>query len=101
MTKRPDQFARNQGRVQRIEPAPNRFSRKRQSIARPSFASARSVSTISRPRPGVTEALHTLRSKGLIAYGRGKITVEDRKGMERTAEDAYGAPEAEYRRLIG
>jgi CRP-like cAMP-binding protein len=52
-------------------------------------------------RAGVTEALHTLRDQGLIAYGRGQVTVEDRKGMERKAGPAYGVPEAEYRRLIG
>jgi CRP-like cAMP-binding protein len=52
-------------------------------------------------RPGVTEALHALREQGLISYGRGQIVVKDRKGMERAAGDAYGTPEAEYRRLIG
>jgi CRP-like cAMP-binding protein len=52
-------------------------------------------------RPGVTEALHALREQGLISYGRGQITVTNRKGMERTAGGAYGTPEAEYRRLIG
>jgi Mn-dependent DtxR family transcriptional regulator len=52
-------------------------------------------------RPGVTEALHTLRERGLIAYGRGQIAVKDRKEMERAAGTAYGTPEAEYRRLIG
>jgi CRP-like cAMP-binding protein len=52
-------------------------------------------------RPGVTETLQALRKRGLIAYGRGQITVKDRKGMERTAGGAYGVPEAEYRRLIG
>ena len=52
-------------------------------------------------RPGVTEALHALRERGLIAYGRGQIVVKDRKGMERMAGEAYGTPEAEYRRLIG
>jgi CRP-like cAMP-binding protein len=52
-------------------------------------------------RPGVTEALRALQEQGLIAYGRGQITVKDRKGMERTAGKAYGVPEAEYRRLIG
>ena len=52
-------------------------------------------------RPGVTEALHALRDQGLISYGRGQITVTNRKGMERTAGGAYGTPEAEYRRLIG
>ena len=52
-------------------------------------------------RPGVTEALHALRERGLISYGRGQITVKDRKGLERAAGEAYGVPEAEYRRLIG
>jgi hypothetical protein len=52
-------------------------------------------------RPGVTEALHALRQRELITYGRGQITVKDRKGLERKAGEAYGTPEAEYRRLIG
>ena len=51
-------------------------------------------------RPGVTEALHPLRKQGLISYGRGQIVVNDRKGLERTAGEAYGTSEAEYRRLI-
>jgi CRP-like cAMP-binding protein len=52
-------------------------------------------------RAGVTEALNALRQQGLISYQRGQITVKDRKGMEHTAGEAYGTPEAEYRRLIG
>jgi CRP-like cAMP-binding protein len=52
-------------------------------------------------RPGVTETLHALRKQGLISYGRGQITVKDREGMERAADEAYGTPEVEYRRLIG
>ncbi len=52
-------------------------------------------------RPGVTEALHALKEQELISYARGRIIVKDRKGMERTAGEAYGTPEAEYRRLIG
>jgi CRP-like cAMP-binding protein len=51
-------------------------------------------------RPGVTEALHALREQGLISYRRGQIAVKDRKGLERSAGEAYGTPEAEYRRLI-
>jgi hypothetical protein len=31
-------------------------------------------------RPGVTEALHALRDKGLMSYGRGQVNVKDRKG---------------------
>jgi len=52
-------------------------------------------------RPGVTDALNALRKRGLISYKRGDITVQDRKGLERAAGEAYGIPEAEYRRLIG
>jgi CRP-like cAMP-binding protein len=52
-------------------------------------------------RAGVTETLHVLRERGLISYGRGQIAVRDRKGLERAAGEAYGVPEAEYRRLIG
>src|SRR4029077_4267580 len=52
-------------------------------------------------RPGVTEALNALRKQELISYKRGDITVRNRKGLERTAGEAYGIPEAEYRRLIG
>jgi CRP-like cAMP-binding protein len=52
-------------------------------------------------RPGVTEAIHALRDRGLISYRRGLITVKHRKAMERRAGTAYGVPEAEYRRLIG
>jgi CRP-like cAMP-binding protein len=52
-------------------------------------------------RPGVTDALNALRKLGLISYQRGEITIKDRKRMERIAAEAYGTPEAEYRRLIG
>jgi CRP-like cAMP-binding protein len=52
-------------------------------------------------RAGVTEALQTLKTRGLIAVGRGQINVRDRKGLERVAGGAYGIPEAEYRRLLG
>jgi CRP-like cAMP-binding protein len=52
-------------------------------------------------RPGVTDALNALRKQGFISYKRGEITVRDRQGLERTAGVSYGAPEAEYRRLIG
>ena len=52
-------------------------------------------------RAGVTEALSTLKKERLITYARGSITVRDRKGMERRAGEAYGVPEAEYRRLFG
>ena len=52
-------------------------------------------------RPGVTQTLHTLRDQGSISFSRGQIAVKHRKQLERTAGEAYGVPEAEYRRLIG
>ena len=52
-------------------------------------------------RPTVTTALHVLEGNGFIAAERGYITMRDREAMERFAQDAYGKPEAEYRRLIG
>lgn len=51
-------------------------------------------------RAGVTEALQSLSRRRLIKSGRGEILVLNRKGIERVAGDLYGAPEAEYRRLI-
>jgi len=52
-------------------------------------------------RPGVTVAIHSLEGRGLIRATRGNITVLDRKGLEAAANDSYGAPETEYRRLFG
>jgi CRP-like cAMP-binding protein len=51
-------------------------------------------------RAGVTETLHALSSQGLIKPARGQITVVDRHGLELSAGDSYGVPEAEYRRLF-
>ena len=52
-------------------------------------------------RPSVTQALHILEGHKLVQSERGCVTVRDRAGLERLAGDAYGKPEAEYRRLIG
>jgi CRP-like cAMP-binding protein len=52
-------------------------------------------------RAGVTNALRALKTQKLIQSARGAIVVLNRKGIERKAGAAYGAPEAEYRRLIG
>jgi CRP-like cAMP-binding protein len=51
-------------------------------------------------RAGVTEALHTLSSQGFINPSRGEIRVLNRKGLEKTAGESYGVPEAELRRLL-
>lgn len=52
-------------------------------------------------RSGVTVTLHTLESTGAIKSDRGVVTITDRARLEEIADDAYGQPEAEYRRLIG
>jgi CRP-like cAMP-binding protein len=52
-------------------------------------------------RPGVTVAIHSLESAGLIDGARGVIKVIDRKGLEEIANASYGVPEAEYKRLMG
>jgi CRP-like cAMP-binding protein len=52
-------------------------------------------------RAGVTQALHKLEGEGLIHARRGIITILDRRGLEKIAGAIYGAPEAEYKRLIG
>jgi CRP-like cAMP-binding protein len=52
-------------------------------------------------RAGVTEAIHALEVRGLISRTRGRITMRNRRGVEALAGEAYGTPEAEYRRLMG
>jgi CRP-like cAMP-binding protein len=52
-------------------------------------------------RAGVTEAIQSLKRQKLIDSGRNQIVVCNRKGIERVAQESYGVPEKEYRRLIG
>jgi CRP-like cAMP-binding protein len=52
-------------------------------------------------RPGVTEALNELESKGVIESRRGWVTVLNRPALEDAANGSYGTPEAEYERLFG
>ena len=52
-------------------------------------------------RPGVTEALQSLKRQKLIETARNKIFVLSRNGIEKMAGQSYGVPEKEYRRLIG
>jgi CRP-like cAMP-binding protein len=51
-------------------------------------------------RAGVTEALDDLRKGRLIDGARGIVRILNRKGLEKLAGQFYGAPEAEYRRLM-
>jgi CRP-like cAMP-binding protein len=52
-------------------------------------------------RAGVTNALQALETSGVIKAGRGRIEILDRDELRAGAGDCYGAPEAEYERLIG
>jgi Mn-dependent DtxR family transcriptional regulator len=40
-------------------------------------------------RPGVTEVLQALQERGIIRYRRGKLTVLNRKGLERLSCECY------------
>jgi CRP-like cAMP-binding protein len=51
-------------------------------------------------RSGVTLALQNLEGAGRIKARRARITVLDRERLETVANGSYGAPEAEYARLI-
>ena len=52
-------------------------------------------------RPSVTSSLHVLAGNGMIEISRGFVTISNRAALEEFAGDAYGKPEAEYRRLLG
>jgi CRP-like cAMP-binding protein len=51
-------------------------------------------------REGVTEAALKLQRAGLIRYARGRITVLDRKGLERRSCECYLVVKDEYDRLL-
>ena len=51
-------------------------------------------------REGVTTAAGHLQRAGLIFYSRGRITVLDRPGLEKTACECYAVVKREVDRLI-
>lgn len=51
-------------------------------------------------REAVTEAASKLRSRELISYNRGRITVLDRAGLEATTCECYHLVSREYQRLL-
>jgi CRP-like cAMP-binding protein len=51
-------------------------------------------------REGVTEAAGKLQADGLIDYGRGRITVHDRKRLEQRVCECYAVVKREYDRLL-
>jgi CRP-like cAMP-binding protein len=52
-------------------------------------------------RAGVTVALNSLERMSAILMNRGVVTIADRPMLETVAAGWYGAPEREYRRLLG
>ena len=52
-------------------------------------------------RPGLTDTMNDLESRGLIRASRAKVVILNRKGLKRTANGFYGVPEAEYERALG
>jgi CRP-like cAMP-binding protein len=52
-------------------------------------------------RAGVTEAALRVQAAGLITYGRGRIRILERAGLERAACECYARTKAEYERLFG
>jgi hypothetical protein len=51
-------------------------------------------------RPGVTVAMGILEKAGLIAHGRGNITVVNRAGLEKASCECYGTIRARQAKLI-
>jgi len=51
-------------------------------------------------REGVTEAALKLQHNDLIRYSRGRITVIDRKGLEKRSCECYAVVKEEYDRLL-
>ena len=51
-------------------------------------------------RQGISEAVHKLRARGLIAYERGSITVLDRAGVLASACECYAVVQAHIERLL-
>jgi CRP-like cAMP-binding protein len=51
-------------------------------------------------REGVTDAAGKLQRAGLIRYGRGKISVVDRRGLEARCCECYQVVKTEFDRLL-
>jgi CRP-like cAMP-binding protein len=52
-------------------------------------------------RPGVTVAAQSLQDAGLIQYRRGRITITDRRGLEKISCECYGRIRDDYEQLLG
>jgi CRP-like cAMP-binding protein len=52
-------------------------------------------------RTGVTVAAGALQQAGLIRYSRGKVTMLDRRGLQRRSCECYAVSKREFDRLLG
>jgi CRP-like cAMP-binding protein len=52
-------------------------------------------------RVGVTNAAASLRSRNIISYSRGNITILDRNGLEAASCSCYKADNETYTRIMG
>jgi CRP-like cAMP-binding protein len=52
-------------------------------------------------RTGVSAAAGVLQQAGLINYARGKVTILNRRGLERRSCECYGISKREFDRLLG
>lgn len=52
-------------------------------------------------RAGVTQAAQKLEDLNIICYGRGRIQILDKAGLEATACECFGVVRDEYDRLLG
>jgi CRP-like cAMP-binding protein len=52
-------------------------------------------------RSSITEVLQSLQNQALIRYGKGKITVLNREGLEELTCECYQNIQADYQRMLG
>jgi CRP-like cAMP-binding protein len=52
-------------------------------------------------RPTISEAAEALRTREIIAYHRGRITITDLAGLEATSCEHYAQFRADYEKLLG
>jgi CRP-like cAMP-binding protein len=52
-------------------------------------------------RASVTQVLQSIRQKGFVNYGRKKITILDRSGLEQLSCECYESVNKQYHRLLG
>jgi CRP-like cAMP-binding protein len=52
-------------------------------------------------RPSVTQTAQSLQEVGIIRYGKGRVTILDRAGLEAAACECHGAVRRQFEKLLG